>query len=107
MRVVISANHLDCREKTKRRVIMEDPSQEGPDLFTTDGKTVIEARMLRRTLQESGQTLKVGIQTELNKMVGRLGGDLERSTSAQVGYAVLTYIDSTGIHAIVLEVLRS
>ncbi len=89
-------------------VIMEDPSQGGPDLHTSDGKVVIEARMLQRTLGESDEQMKSEIKTQLNQMVGRLNGlDFNAFPLAQVGYAVFTYIDGSGIHTIVLEVLKT
>lgn len=86
-------------------VVMEDPSQPGADLYTLDGKTVIEARFLQRTQTETGTALSGDLQKQLTQMVGKLNSDFRASKTANNGYAILSYLNGQGaIQTIILEV---
>jgi hypothetical protein len=87
-------------------VVMIDPSQPGPDLYTGDGKVVIEARMLQRTVNEVGTAFDTDVRVQLTQMVQKVEVDFSQYPTAQTGYVVLTYVDNEMvIHTIVLEVL--
>jgi hypothetical protein len=87
-------------------VVMEDPAEGGSDLYTPNHNVVIEARMLYRTIGESGPDLTADVTKQLNQMIGRLQSDFSYYKTATVGYAVLTYVvDQNTIRTIVLEVL--
>lgn len=53
-------------------------SRGGPDLYNSDGKVVIEARMLAATQAANPGQLVTELQTQLSKMVGRLDSDFAR-----------------------------
>jgi len=89
-------------------VVLNDPAQGGADLFTKDGKSVIEARMLSSTTGATQDQLTKVLLPELNSMVGRLNSDFKTYPPADHGYAILSYLDEHGvIKTIVLEVLKS
>ena len=90
-----------------KNVVMIDPSQPGPDLYTSGRTVVIEARMLQRTVGEFGTDQFADIQKQLIQMVDTIGKDFEKNPTAQVGYVVFSYVDNDkSIHVIVLEVSR-
>ncbi len=76
-------------------VVLQDPSRGGADLFTKDGKVVIEARMLTSTAGLLRDELQAELSTQLTQMVGRLNWNLKPKNNplAQTGYAVLSYVD--------------
>ncbi len=89
-------------------LVMNEPALPGTDLFTMDGKVVMQARMLTRTADETGLKLQGDLQGELTDLVASLRNDFNNVKSAKVGYAILTYADSQNtIQTIVLEVLKT
>jgi len=93
-----------------KNVFMDEPNRGGADLYTPGHKEVIEARMLQRTMGQSGPALNDYITEQLNELVGRLNGDFgrfrEQGMNPTVGYAMLTYIvDENTIKTIILEVV--
>lgn len=89
-------------------VVLQDPAWGGADLFTKDGKVVIEARMLTDTDGAPLSQVSSEIQDQLAKLVGRLNSDFDYYKSAGTGYGILSYLDSQGsIRTIVIEVLKS
>jgi hypothetical protein len=93
-------------------VILGEPSQGGPDLTTADGKVVLEARLLTITASAQAKgivSLNAELETQLSQMVNRIvKTDFKTVPTADVGYAILTYQDSSGsLHTIVLEVLKN
>ena len=86
-------------------VLMNEPARPGTDLFTKDGKVVMQARMLQRTADETSGQMGTDVETQLMALIGQLGIDFKNHTEATAGYAILSYIDSDGvIKTIVLEV---
>ena len=84
---------------------MNEPARPGTDLFTKDGKVVMQARMLQRTADETSGQMGTDVETQLMALIGQLGIDFKNHTEATAGYAILSYIDSDGvIKTIVLEV---
>lgn len=87
------------------RVLMKDPSQPGPDLYTKDGRVFIEARLLQRTQHEEGAEFTKDVSQQLNQMVRKLRRDLAASSAAVMGFAIFSFIDSPrAIRTIILEV---
>jgi hypothetical protein len=92
-------------------VVMGEPSQGGPDLWTQDGGTVQEARFLTSSAGASlngPDALNELLETQLTQMVNRISNtDFITNPTAIVGYAILTYLDGSGnLHTLVLEVLK-
>ncbi|MDG7015936.1 MAG: hypothetical protein JRM82_01005 [Nitrososphaerota archaeon] len=86
-------------------VVMQDPSQPGPDLYTEDGRVLIEARLLQRTQNEKGAELDEDVTKQLNQMVRRLNHDFAATSSAVLGYAIFSFIDNqSAIRTLVLRV---
>lgn len=88
------------------RVVIQDPSQSGSDLYTQDGRVLIEARLLQRTKFESGFDLHEDITAQLNQMTRKLISDLARK-SASLGYAIFSFVESGKTpQTLILEVPR-
>ena len=86
-------------------VVMNEPARPGADLFTKDGKVVMQARMLQRTADASIGQIKTDIETELKGLIEQLGTDFDNHHEVTTGFAILSYIDIEGsIKTIVLEV---
>lgn len=90
-------------------VVFVDPAIGGRDLYTTDAKVVIQARMLSRTHDAlTTKDLQADVLQQLNDLVGKLGQDFEYNPSATTGYAILSYADNQwNIHTIILELKKS
>ncbi len=102
---VISTQKLGLKD-----VVLRDPALGGPDLFTKDGKVIIEARMLTDTSGGAPKDIAPELQDQLSKLVGRLNDDFGSpyNQSATKGYAILSYLDEQGlITTIIVEVLKS
>ena len=90
-----------------RRVILNEPSRGGKDLFTLDNAAVIQSRLLTRTQFKAGQQRVFDIRRELQRMVRKLGQDFRYNPAAIVGYAIISYLTRTNeIQSIVAEVPR-
>jgi hypothetical protein len=88
-------------------VVLNEPSQGGKDLFTTDGRVVIQTRLLARTWYETTEQLGRDLHSELTKLVQKLGQDFRYNPSAVLGYAILTYARRfRAPRSIVLEISR-
>ncbi len=92
-------------------IVIGEPSQGGPDLWTQDGTVVLEARMLgsRAGADAAGQgALDSLLQKQLTQMVNHIvKTDFSLYPQASTGYAILTYLDANGnLHTIVLEVTK-
>ncbi len=90
-------------------LVLRNPAQGGPDLFTQDGTAVIEARMLTAIAGAPSNVITADLQDQLTQMVDRITSfDFKNNSAAKVGYAILTYMDNQGaLHTIVVEVLKS
>ena len=90
-------------------VVLVEPSKGGEDLYTKDGKVVIQARILTNRDDLSPTNLDKTLGVQLSDLVGDLKKDFDRTPTARTGYAILSYLDpaSNVIKTIVLEVLRA
>lgn len=77
-------------------IILEDPSRGGKDLHTEDCSVVIQSRILSRTRYEDMDSLKKDLQTELTRLLAKLGQDFHYNPQARKGYAMLTYVSQFG-----------
>ena len=88
-----------------RRVILNEPSRGGKDLFTIGNAAVIQSRLLTRTQFKAGQQRVFDIRRELRRMVRKLGQDFCYNPAAIVGYAIISYLTRTNeVQSIVAEV---
>jgi len=93
------------RELGLKDVVLVDPTRVGPDLFSKDGKVVVQARMLTATEEWDSVTVKREVQTQLKDLVRQLARDFRRTPNPTTGYAVLTYVDNDHmIKTVVFEV---
>ena len=86
-------------------VVLAEISKGGKDLYTSDGKVVIQARFLTVTEVLSTQKVKDLLGAQLNDLVTKLRQDFQNNDKATTGYAVLSYVDNDGvIKTLVVEV---
>ena len=86
-------------------VVLAEISKGGKDLYTNDGKVVIQARFLTVTEVLSTQKVKDLLGAQLNDLVTKLRQDFQNNDKATTGYAVLSYVDNDGvIKTLVVEV---
>src|SRR5437899_3493465 len=72
-------------------VVMNEPARPGADLFTKDGKVVMQARMLQRTADASIGQIKTDIETELKGLIEPVGTDLGTHHEANKWSAIRRY----------------
>jgi len=90
-----------------KELVIVEPAKGGKDLYTKDGKVVIQARMLRAGDQPARRPWSETLQYELNQMVWKLvKQDFPNNPLVNRGYAMLSYTDSADIiSTVVLEVI--
>ena len=79
----------------------------GADLITQDRTVVMQARFIQDFSQFKGMSWEEALQSQLGKLVSKLGQDFENNHSLVRGYAVLSYVDPSQpnvIKTIVAEV---
>ncbi len=88
-------------------LVINEPSQIGPDLITKDDAVVVQARFLKITSLYTQQQIQDALQQNLQDMLGELKSDF-KVHSAHTGVIVLSYTDANdNIKAIVLEIQKS
>ena len=88
-----------------RRVILNEPSRGGKDLYTLGGAAVIQSRLLIRTQFETSRQRVLDIRHELQRLVRKLGQDFHFNLATKVGYAVISYVtDTRGVQSLVAEI---
>lgn len=76
-----------------KKVVMEEPSKGGKDLYTMGKQYSIQARMIKETPK---RTLDQEIQTELLSLANKLLRDFRYNPKMVAGYAILSFQDSFG-----------
>ena len=86
-------------------VILREPSTGGKDLHTSDGRYVIQARLLTNPRPLSLH-LRRTLGLQLGRLARKLRQDFEYNSNAVVGYAILSYLNpnTNVVKSIVLEV---
>jgi len=85
-----------CQEKFGvENIQLNEPSQGGADLISGDQTVTIQARMLGAPSALSPTNLQTTLSTELNDLVQKVQTDFGKNSSAQTGYAILSYLDPT------------
>lgn len=85
-------------------LVINEPSQVGPDLISEDGTVVMQARFLKVTNLYSEQQLEDALQQNLQDMNVELKYDF-RLYHSQLGVIVLSYVSGSGVvNTIVIEV---
>ncbi len=88
-------------------LVIREPSMGGADLITQDRTVVMQARFIQDFSQFKGMSWEEALQSQLGKLVSKLGQDFENNHSLVRGYAVLSYLDPSQpnvIKTIVAEV---
>ncbi|TLY12192.1 MAG: hypothetical protein E6K86_11850, partial [Thaumarchaeota archaeon] len=88
-------------------LVIREPSMGGADLITQDRTVVMQARFIQDFSQFKGMNWEEALQSQLGKLVSKLGQDFENNHSLVRGYAVLSYVDPSQpnvIKTIVAEV---
>jgi hypothetical protein len=70
--------------------VMIEPSQPGADLFSSSGRSVIQARLIIEAHQRIPSELKELTKKEISDMLRSLGRDMIRMPWAQTGYVILS-----------------
>ena len=88
-----------------KHVILREPPTGGKDLYTTNGRYIIQARLLTDP-KPLGENLKRTLKIQLNRLVRKLHQDFRYNSSAVKGYAILSYLDpgSQIVKAVISEV---
>src|SRR2546425_3723185 len=74
-------------------LVIREPSMGGADLITQDRTDVMQARFIQDFSQFKGLSWEEALQSQLGKLVSKLGQDFENNHSLVRGYAVLSYVD--------------
>lgn len=77
-------------------ITLFEPSRGGKDLYSKDGRVVIQARMLVRTREFAPTPLKDELSRNLKNLLAKLEQDFRHNASAKFGLAVLTFLDHKG-----------
>jgi len=77
------------------RIQLNEPSERGADLISGDKTVTIQARMLGSPSALSPTNLEATLDFEMNNLAGQIQKDFSKNSSAQVGYAVLSYLNPT------------
>ena len=89
-------------------VVLVEPSRGGKDLYTGDGRVVIQARMLTDRDVLSSSKLGDTLQAQFVDMVSKLKEDFRYNPLMTNGYGILSYVEDDGnVTTIIVEVPRS
>lgn len=88
-------------------IILREPSTGGKDLHTTDGRYLIQARLLTDP-KPLGENLRRTLRIQLNRLVRKLYQDFRYNSSAVTGYAILSYLDPSRnvVKSVISEVIN-
>jgi hypothetical protein len=88
-------------------VVLREPSTGGKDLHTTDGRYLIQARLLTDP-KPLGENLRRTLRIQLNRLVRKLYQDFRYNSSAVTGYAILSYLNPSShvVNAVISEVIK-
>lgn len=85
------------------RLVLPDPNSAGRDLYTADGRVVIQSRMLTQTSLLSISGLRNLMESQVSRMLKKLQEDFEFNPGARLGYAILSYLDGATIRARIVK----
>jgi hypothetical protein len=86
-------------------LVLPDPNSSGRDLFTMDGRTVIQSRMLTQTYSLNPSGLDRLLTNQVLRLMRKLREDFEFNPRARVGYAILSYLDSAAIRTRIVKAI--
>lgn len=88
-----------------RGIILNEPSKGGKDLFTKDGRVVLQTRLLTRTRNEGVDEFEADLRREMSRLIRKLEQDFRYGPTVERGYAILTYLGhSPVLRSMVVEV---
>ncbi len=87
-------------------LILNDPSEGGADMSTTDGRILFENRLLTITGAMDRHLIERQVQFQLGKLMARLSSDLVYYRKAERGYAFLSFVENGGIETMMFEMTR-
>ena len=76
-----------------RDVVLFEPSTGGKDLYTKDGRVMIQARLLTEPGPLQPERLRRTIRIQVARLMRKLGQDFAHNPGARIGYAVLSYLN--------------
>ena len=100
------AYSIASRQMGFQELVLNDPSAGGADMMTRDGKTVFESRLLVITSAMTSSMRTRQVDFQLQRMRKRLRSDLSFYKEAEVGYALLSYVDSGNLKTVQFEMRR-
>ncbi len=87
-------------------LVLPDPNSPGKDLYTSDGRVVIQSRLLTQTSSLNPRSLGGLIEIQISRLIRKLQEDFEFNPRARIGYAILSYLEAAMIRAIIVKVSR-
>ncbi len=83
-----------------RNLVIEEPGRGGKDLYSTDFRVAVEARLAR----PARYTIDWQVEKEIEQMSWKLQKDFRYTPKAEIGYAVLSVYRNREINSIIAEV---
>jgi len=88
-------------------VVLEEPSKGGKDLYTPDGKVVVQARFIKDFDQFEPLSPNDALRNQLEELATKLHQDFDTNPAAAVGYVILSYLDACNlVKTLVMEMSR-
>jgi len=85
-------------------LVLPDPNSSGRDLYTSDGRVVMQSRMLTQTSSLNTGRLDNLIESQVSRLVRKLREDFEFNPGARIGYAIVSYLDAAMVRARIVKV---
>lgn len=94
------------RDLSVSGLILNDPSEDGPDMVAEDGRVIFENRLLTITEAMTDDLLQRQIEFQMGRLKARLASDLSFYSKARMGYAFLSFVDSRGLKTLLFELRK-
>ena len=84
--------------------VVPEPSRGGKDLYSTEGRTIVQARLLYDFRQFRPHTIEEVLLAQLKSLLRKLGQDFAYNPKASAGFAALSYVNrDSGLRTILVQ----
>jgi hypothetical protein len=90
-----------------RNLVLVEPSKGGRDLYTRDGKAVMQARLVADPSRLSRRNIAFTLCRQFESLHAKLLQDFRYNPGARKGFGVVSYVIDNRLRASVLEISRS